>query len=71
MLRKYRVRVTRNVTESTDIVVEAWDKEDANYKALMLVREAPGEVDWEADDIPWNSEPYIADEDFTEPVEVK
>ena len=58
---KYKVIITRDLTESTVVTVEAANPDDAHDAALKKLR---GQMDtkWEIDDGSWNnSDEYITD----------
>lgn len=58
---KYKVIITRDITESTVITVEAASPEDAGPLAMDALAEQEW-TDWEVDDGSWNnSDEYITD----------
>lgn len=61
---RYEIRVTRDVTQSATVVVDALDMDAAQQEAIMAVRGGM-HVDWEPDDC-MGSDPYIADPDGDE-----
>jgi hypothetical protein len=61
----YRIRVTRDVTESVDLIVEADSPNDAKVQALIDADSADG---WELDDCD-GSDPYLPDPDDWEEIE--
>lgn len=64
----WSVRLTRDVTESTDVVVEADTAEEANEKALEIAgRYGENLGNWETDEGN-QAEVYLPDPESTEPV---
>jgi hypothetical protein len=59
-MREFTVIVTRNVTESTTVTVDADNEEVASEKALGMVLDFPNQFGWEVDDND-PEEPYITD----------
>lgn len=59
---KYRVIVTRDVTESAAVVVEASCDDEAENLALSIIEAGDGTHVWEIDDGSLdNEDPYITD----------
>lgn len=58
-MAKFIILITRDVTESTRVDVEAETQTEAIAKALREAREAPHEFDWTRDDC-IGGEPYHA-----------
>lgn len=64
----WSVRVTRDVTESTDVIVEADTVQEANDKALVIAgRYGENLGNWELDEGN-DHEVYLPDPESTEPV---
>lgn len=61
-MAKFNVMVTRDVTESAWVDVEAGGIEEAKAKALEEASNAPGNFDWAPDDFS-GGDPYLADPD--------
>jgi hypothetical protein len=59
-MTKFQVIVTRDITESTFIDVEAASAEEAEELALRQLYEQ-GETIWEVDDCPARDAPYVTD----------
>ena len=58
---KYKVIVTRDITESTYVTVEAVSREAAEDVALRKLDEQ-ADTKWELDDGSWNiNSPYVTD----------
>ena len=58
---KYTTIVTRDVTESTYVTVEADDADAAEEAALAAIKNAPA-LTWEIDDGSWDQgNPYVTD----------
>lgn len=49
-MAKYRVLITRNITVSTHVVVEADNETSAVYRAEETVQRSPHIFAWEVDD---------------------
>ena len=60
MLKKYRVTVTRDVTESAIIEVEALTPQSASERAILIARGCLEPGQWTRDDCS-GSEPYLPD----------
>jgi hypothetical protein len=58
---KYRFTVTRNVTESAQVVAEAENIHKAQELSLAQIRKGELVPQWESDDPPAKSNPYIGD----------
>lgn len=59
---KYQVIVTRDVTESTVVVVEADSESEAEDEALKAITVGDGDTSWEIDDGSWDiGSPYVTD----------
>lgn len=66
----YRVFVTRDCTETAEIVVEADSVEEANEKALRLAQQHPQACEWDFDEgNECNHSPYLPDPESTEEIE--
>lgn len=64
--KRFKVRLTRDTTESVDVVVEAESQDQANENALQLAGKYGERLDgWTPDDQTC-SEPYLPDEGDTE-----
>ena len=58
---RYSVIITRDITESTTVVVSAAGVRDAEEKALKALS-LQEDTQWEVDDGSWNSaDPYVTD----------
>lgn len=54
----FQLIITRDITESTFLTVEAKDANEAEKLGMEKLRNQDGTV-WEVDDLPAKSEPYI------------
>lgn len=61
-LKRFRVLVTRDITESAEVIVEAVDADSAQIQAVAIARRDPRLV-WIVDDGPTPGRPYIGDEE--------
>ena len=66
---KFLVPITRDVTETATIEVNANSAHDARDIALFQVTRAPHDYQWEPDDGNVGSDPYFAGDDDLEAIE--
>jgi len=60
-MAKYKIIITRDITESTVVTVEATSPDEAEFEAMTALLNAEN-TEWEIDDGSWdNDSPYVTD----------
>jgi hypothetical protein len=71
-MKRYRLLVTRNCTESTVVDVSALDKQSAQDKALAEAQSFPERFTWTLDDGSGGCDlPYLGDDSLDAVEEIK